>query len=179
MSAILPYTAQMNARATEGEAYDTPCIEDYGSLVELTADVDLSFELVRSVAMLAVVSAPIVLPGTGGGSAPDAGGAPQPPAVDLGSPGPGGTLGDLDQGGSDLSGGGTEGPSGGLAGDRASGGAGTGGGGAAGEGGGGGAGDSIGSGKLPFTGLLVPVIGGLGMALSLAGTWMRQRLRVR
>jgi len=34
-------------------------VDDYGSLVKLTADVDLSMQLVRSVAMLAMVSTPL------------------------------------------------------------------------------------------------------------------------
>jgi hypothetical protein len=32
---------------------------------------------------------------------------------------------------------------------------------------------------LPFTELLLPVIAGLGMMLSLAGAWLRQRVRWR
>ena len=149
-------------------AYGHPHIQDYGSLVELTADLDL--HMVGSVAKivsLASVSNPI---GGGGGgdfgSVPDGGGtapthathstggeAQFSPTLDNG----GEVLGDRHIG-AGPQGGSLDGASSGSTGGAAGGGA---------------------TGKLPFTGYAAMMIAGFGAALASGGAVLRSKLRYR
>lgn len=156
-------------------SYNPPAITDHGSLVDLTADFDLTFVgSVAKVVSLAAVSPAIINPG--GGEVPNAnnpGGAPETVNVLSGGGGSGGTpevindspevLSDVGSGGpgeSDVTG-----APGGVAGSGGSGG------GAAGGGGGGGGGD------LPFTGYPAMLSAAAGAALTTAGVTLRSKLR--
>ena len=136
--------------------YSEPRIEDYGSLIDLTAafDVDTLGQLTKGALSLAVVSAAAIpgsglLPGGASGSTPDSG-----------------TLDEVRRGGS------TPGSEGVVAGAQGSGG------GSGGEKVGEVAGDGGGSGKrLPFSGLNVILTASLGAAVAGAGARARYALR--
>jgi hypothetical protein len=143
-------------------AYRPPSVEDYGTLVELTAafDPDMLNTVVKSTLTLAQVSAVVpggeVLPGSESGGTT---GAPN-----LGDTGTG--TGTVPTGAGGGGGGGTLG--------QGAGGGDTGGGGA---GGGSGAGDGGAGGKLPFSGYQALLVAGLGAALATAGAKARATLR--
>lgn len=149
--------------------YTRPHVRDYGTLLELTADVDVNFVGFASNLVMAAISGPTGGGGGGeGGSGP--GGTVVTPDNTAGGPTgnggggtPGGEAGDV--GGEDT-GGGSGGGGGGSAGGGSAGG------GAAGGGGGGGR-------KLPFTGYPVLLATGVGAALTSAGLTLRSRLRRR
>lgn len=155
-------------------SYTPPAVTDHGSLVDLTADFDLTF--VGSVAKavsLAAVSVPVVGPNPPGGEVPVPNGPAGVPetvnvlgggggAPDVVNEGPS-VLPDASSGGP---GGGTSAPGGGAGGVMGSGG--SGGGGSAGGGGGG---------DLPFTGYYATLSAAAGAALTTAGVTLRSKLR--
>ena len=147
----------------EPGTYVPPAIEDYGSLVELTAafDPDLLNTVAKSALSLAVVSTPIPP-----GNVPDSGVLPEtltstPTGTEtVGQTGPGGGSG--------------SGAPGGTVGQGAAG-VGSGGGGS----GSAGAGGSAAGGRLPFTGYTVVLTAAVGAAIAGAGTSARSALRRR
>lgn len=162
-------------QAGDARAYDPPAICDYGSLRRLTADFDVQFMgSVLKAATFAAVSAPVI----GGGGGIDASNAGTPTAttpsvpIDSSSVLPGqGTGTDGVSPTTDLTGIVPTADHGDvLGGSGSSGGAGT-----VAAGGGGGGGD----GRLPFTGLAVMVLAGVGVAFSSAGVALRTKLRRR
>lgn len=155
-------------------SYSPPAITDHGSLVDLTADFDLTFVgSVAKVVSLAAVSPAIINPGGGEVPNDNLGGLPKPVDVLSGGGESGGApqvpgagpevLSDVGSGGPGESG--VPGaPGGGVAGTGGSGG------GAAGGGGGGG-------GDLPFTGYPAMLSAAAGAALTTAGVTLRSKLR--
>jgi len=146
-------------------AYERPGLRDYGTLLELTADLPTMTHL--GIGTMAVVTAPLS-PGAGAG-----GGTAGVNETSPGGAGGEGVLGGNGEGGvGGVNAEGSEGGSGGGAGGG-SGGGGTGGGSGGGSGGGGGGGD------LPFTGFPVAVAGAVGAGLTAAGEKLRRSLRSR
>jgi hypothetical protein len=158
-------------------SYSPPAITDHGSLVDLTADFDLTFvgSVVKAVSLAAV--SPVIVPGGGEVPAPNntPGGVPETVNV-LGGGESGGTpqvpvegpevLSDVGSGPGDTD---VTGAPVGGAGDAAGSGGSGGGGSAAGGGGGGG--------DLPFTGYYASLSAGAGAALTTAGLLLRSKLR--
>jgi len=140
--------------------YTKPEVVDYGSLVELTADIEhlnLSAGMLQAVVGAAVISQPLI-PGDGGGV--------------LATQGTGGTGTVPDAGG------GLPGDGGGTLDEPAAGGGQGGGGGGAGAGGGGAAGGAAAAGgRLPFTGFSVFLVVVLGAGMAAGGASLRARLR--
>lgn len=151
----------------EPGTYSEPRIEDFGTLIDLTAafDPDTLGDLAKGALSMAAVSVPMsgggTLPGTGGGGG---GGGTTPTSETLGQGGSGG-------GSTPGTSGGGGGDSGGSAGAQGSGaGGGPGGGGS--EGGG-----SDGGGRLPFSGFSVILTAALGAVLAGGGARARSVLR--
>lgn len=164
--------------------YTPPTVEDFGTLADLTADLDLSVPigLARSAVVMLAISAPIIppdtpgpTPGGGGGGGtipPDSGVVPD---VDQGGSPPPSPDGDV-LGGAPETGGAPDVTGDGVADDRDAGGALGGGTGGGGEGGGdNGVLDA--AGRLPFTGYAVAVVAAVGAGLLTASAGLRAGLR--
>ena len=155
------------------DRYTPPQVRDYGTLLELTADLDVNLVGVTTNLVLAAMSGP------SGGGPGGPGGTPDNTVL---TPGPGGG------GGSTITPDGPTGNGGGATpggvnevADRDASGGGSGGGGAGGGGAGGGVGSAAGGEqkKLPFTGFPVMLAAGVGAALTSGGVLLRSRLRRR
>ena len=145
--------------------YTPPAVTDYGTLLELTAHVDVNLVGLASNIVMAAMSGPT---GGGPGNTPDG---------TVLTPGPGGGGGTITPDVPTGNGGTATGNE--VAGRTATGGGGGSGGGGAGGGGLAGAAVGGGDGKLPFTGYPIMLAAGAGAALTSAGVLLRSKLRRR
>ena len=156
--------------------YTPPQVRDYGTLLQLTADLDVNLVGVTSRLVMAAMSGP-----TGGGPG-GPGGTPENTVLTP-NPGGGGVGGTITPDGPTGNGGGaTPGGVNEVADRDASGGGGSRGGGAGGGGAGGGGLGAAAAGeqrKLPFTGFPVLLAASVGAVLTSGGVLLRSKLRRR